>query len=73
MSETFWAIQGKHGFYCGTWQRRSDAIKEHIEALFGLSRYDGHAGVMLSKEQLRKWTICKNKGDRVVKVKVTPI
>jgi hypothetical protein len=30
VSETMWAIIGKHGLYCGTWRLRADAIAEHV-------------------------------------------
>lgn len=73
MPEKFWAIKHpEHGFYCGTWLTRVEAIAAHVNGRFSwFATEDRPAyGTALSKAQLADWNRCKRAGDRAVRVTV---
>lgn len=63
-----WAIHGEIGLYCGQHLTRKDAISEHVEARYGVSRSFRRG---LNTTQLEMWHKCRAKGDRAVKVRIT--
>jgi len=72
--EQMLAIVGTNGLYIGTWQRRVDAIAEHVHDMRWfeepeVSRFA--IGGKLSPEQAKIWRRCQSVGDRAVKVTVT--
>lgn len=69
----FWAIRSEsHGFYCGTWLTRVEAIAAHVDAhrlVVNQNMFARH----LSKEQAKDWRKCRRNGDRAVCVVVTEL
>ena len=69
MSETFWAIKGRHGIYCGTWLTRGEAIAAHTRMLDAAAPgYYPSTG--LTDGQKKAWNARKRLGDHAVKVRV---
>jgi len=62
--ETMWAIHGACGLYTGTWFRRKEAIREHVNAKFIIP------SPRFSSEK-QAWNFCKKNGDKAVKVEIT--
>lgn len=74
--ERGWAIAGKHGLYIGWWQRRSDAIAQHVYDLQPTTPRKGVPTVSspitlhnaLEAEHRTAWRYRRKCGDRCVRV-----
>jgi hypothetical protein len=62
-----WAITGECGLYVGQRLTMRDAIAEHISDIHGVSPYVGNG---LDSNQRAAWDLCRQKGDRAVKVRI---
>jgi hypothetical protein len=75
-TERGWAIAYDGGIYVGWHYGRRAAIAQHVSDLW--SHRDGFGDISpyafsakLNDDQRRAWALCKKKGDRAVKVKIT--
>lgn len=70
-----WAIVGRHGLYYDTAPTRRQIIARHCWAVDRACFEAGYpnASRPLTANQKRAWNECKRRGDKAIKVKVTPI
>jgi hypothetical protein len=65
-----WVIVGHYGLYTGQCLLRVAAIREHVEAIYGV-RDKQPMNAPLSEEERALWEKCMNKGDRAVTATIT--
>ncbi len=75
-SETGWGIAGQGGLYVDWRHTRRDMIAKHVSDLFSGSPEFGEVspfvtGGKLNRVQRLCWDRCKQRGDRVTKVRIT--
>lgn len=66
-SDMLWAIKGSFGFYYAVHRTRTEAIKDHVQALFTYPTSPNKA------QRKYYWQRCYRRGDRVVKVRIVEI
>ena len=74
--EVRWVIVGKYGLYVGQWDRRCDAIAQHVHDKFDgspecgvVSQWPGNRG-RLSESQRLAWGRCRALGDYVTRAEI---
>jgi hypothetical protein len=71
-TERGWAVAGKNGLYIGWWHRRGDAIAGHVRDVRRIEEPEtsGFYLSRLTEDQSKLWRKCRQRGDRVVRVKL---